>query len=119
MAISGRVTYLGHMTTQTTFHIPEWTMGDRLRKAREDAGLSQTELATRMGVSRQTVSNAEVGAREPLPITMRAWAQETSVPVEWLAWGSRPEPDPRPGGALTFRAPEIQKPPGLRVAWAA
>lgn len=62
-------------------------MGDRLRKAREDAGLSQSEMADALGVSRSTVSNAELGIRVPLKITMRAWAEVAQVPVEWLRTG--------------------------------
>lgn len=62
-------------------------MGDRLRKAREDAGLSQAELALSIGVSRNTVGNAEIGDRTPLEITLRAWADATGVPLEWLKSG--------------------------------
>lgn len=83
------------MTTQPSWHIPEWTMGDRLRKAREDAGLSQAELADRIGISRNTVGNAEIGDRTPLLVTLRAWADVTSVPVEWLQTG-RTTPAPPP-----------------------
>lgn len=31
--------------TATTHHIPTWTMADRMRKARMDAGLTQQEIA--------------------------------------------------------------------------
>lgn len=89
----GQAVDIGRMSTTT--HIPVWTMGDRLRKAREDAGLSQAELALEVGVSRATVSNAEVGATTPLPITVNAWARITGVPAEWLRTG-RVEDTPRP-----------------------
>jgi len=81
----------------TTQHIPEWTMGDRLRKAREDAGLSQVELAERIGISRNTVSSAELGDRHPILVTLKAWAAETGVPLEWLQTG-RLEPVAGPNG---------------------
>lgn len=86
------------MSTQPQHFIPEWTMGDRLRKAREEAGYSQRDFADLIGVSRATVSNAEVGVgkKGPLPVTVRAWALATGVPVEWLETGCVPS-DPGSG----------------------
>lgn len=73
-------------------------MGDRLRKAREDAGLSQAQLAVAIGISRNTVSNAELGDRTPLQITLRAWAEATGVPLQWLVTGTIGSGGPRPRG---------------------
>lgn len=78
-------------------------MGDRLRKAREDAGLSQAELAEQIGISRNTVGNAELGERTPLNVTLRAWAAVTAVPLEWLETG-RTTPVPPPGPRRARRA---------------
>lgn len=66
--------------------IPDWTLADRLRKAREVAGLEQAELAQRIGISRHTVGNYELGrgVRGPKLIVLRAWSQETGVPLAWL-----------------------------------
>ena len=56
------------MSTQTVGTVPEeWTMGDRLRKAREAAGFDQVDLAELIGVSRTTVSNHEVGVGKRAP----------------------------------------------------
>lgn len=87
------------MSTQPDSRIPAWTQGDRLRKAREEAGLSQGALAELIGVSRATVSNAEVGVgkKGPLKVTVRAWALATGVPAEWLETG-RVSSDPGSGG---------------------
>ena len=41
--------------------IPTWTIADRLRKARESAGLEQNEPALAAGISRATISNSERG----------------------------------------------------------
>jgi transcriptional regulator with XRE-family HTH domain len=73
------------MTEQTAV-LPAWTLGDRLRKAREFAGLEQGELADRVGISRSTVSNYELGrgVRPPKWIVIRAWAHECGVPLDWL-----------------------------------
>lgn len=86
-------------------------MGDRLRKAREEAGLSQAELAVAIGVARNTIGNAELGDRTPLTITLRAWARVTGVPEEWLRTGHAPAPR---GGDGLPRLDSNQKPPGLR-----
>lgn len=77
-------------------------MGDRLRKAREEAGLSQAELAVRIGISRNTVGNHEIGIGErgPQRVVLLAWAAATGVPVEWLQTGAVPS-DPGSGAQPT------------------
>lgn len=75
------------MTQQSTVvAVPTWTLGDRLRKAREFAGLEQGELAAAIGISRGTVSNYELerGQKPPKMIVLRAWAHECRVPFTWL-----------------------------------
>lgn len=63
---------------------PHWSIGDRLRKAREHAGLEQRQLAERAGISRATISNAERGVGNPSLPTLQAWAAACDVPVAWL-----------------------------------
>lgn len=47
-------------------------MKNRLRELRSEAGLSQLEVATRLGVSRQTVISLESGRYLPsLPLAFR------------------------------------------------
>lgn len=65
-------------------------MGDRLRKAREIAGLDQGVLAERMGVSRATVTNAERGNHAVRKIVLNAWSMATGVPAYWLETGETP-----------------------------
>lgn len=63
--------------------VPEWSQGDRLRKARDSAGLDQDDLAMELGVSRQAISKWENGA----PIKrayVKVWAVRCGVPFEWL-----------------------------------
>ena len=100
------------MTTQQEHHhIPVWTLGDRLRKAREDAGLSQSELAAAVLVSRTTVSNAEVGARVPMRGTLKAWAEVTDVPLAWLLTGDATPlpPSGQPVKGINFSDTELMQ----------
>lgn len=83
--------------------IPEWTMGDRLRKAREAAGLEQQELAQKIGVARTTISNAEKGKVNPRQIVINSWSLATGVPVQWLQNGETPTGGPG-GGNFTMCA---------------
>lgn len=73
--------------------IPEFTMGDRMRKAREITGMSQTEFAEHLGVGRSTVYNCESDGGRPKTIVLRAWALATGVPAEWLLTGKTPHRD--------------------------
>lgn len=82
--------------------VPEFTVGDRLRKARECAGMEQSELAAAIEVDRKTVSNYERGHVKPRPIVMAAWALATGVDRQWLETGRKSQ-IPGPGGdPLTF-----------------
>jgi putative transcriptional regulator len=56
-------------------------MENRLRELREAAGLSQGELARRLGVSRQTINAVETDKYDPsLPLALRL-AKLFAVPV--------------------------------------
>jgi transcriptional regulator with XRE-family HTH domain len=79
------------MTTQRYERIPEWTVGDRLRKARMITGLSTAEFAERLGVSQKTVNNAEADKHAVRKITFNAWSLATGIPVEWLEHGTEPQ----------------------------
>lgn len=68
--------------------VPEFGQGDRLRKARELTGLTVREFAEVLGVSHQTVTNAEKSHRPVRKITMNAWAFHTGVDALWLETGS-------------------------------
>lgn len=68
-------------------NVPTWTLGERLRKAREDAGLSQHELADRIGIHFNSVSAYEHNKQgKPKRLVVREWARVTDVP-EWWLWG--------------------------------
>ena len=65
--------------------VPEWTLADRLRKAREHAGLKQTELAALTGISRASIVNYESGRSVPSRPVMLSWAFTCGVDLAWLA----------------------------------
>jgi len=82
--------YLGRMTTATrndAGQVPQWSVQDRLRKAREHAGMTQLELAESIGVARNSVSNYENGTTRPRQIVLNQWSLATGVPVSWLQSG--------------------------------
>ena len=78
--------------------IPEWRVQDRLKRAREHAGLSQVELAQLIGVSRATLGNAEQGVRDLKRPALIAISFATGVSLEWLETGETPGGDMPTGG---------------------
>ncbi len=68
--------------------------GDRLKRVREAAGLSQDSLGKKAGVMQATISSFELGKRKPHPSTLRKLAVALGVAPEWLAGeGSEEGPD--------------------------
>ncbi len=68
--------------------------GERLKKAREAAGLSQASLGKKAGVTQDTIWGIESGKRKPHPGTLRKVAVALGVAPEWLAGeGSEEGPD--------------------------
>lgn len=68
----------------TALVIPEWTRGDRMRKARENKGIGVQEMARLMVRGRSTIRNYESDATKPPPHVIRKWAELCEVPTEWL-----------------------------------
>lgn len=73
---------------------PTWTLQDRIRKAREHAGLKQEELAALLSVTRHTLGRWEKGDNEPPTKKIEALAEVTGVPVEWFYADSANEESP-------------------------
>ena len=74
---------------QSNERVPQFTRGDRLRKARSLTGLNTRDFAKEIGVSHGTVTNAEHD-KPVRPITIKQWALATGVPAEWLEHGIAP-----------------------------
>lgn len=70
-----------------TLKIPQWTLADRMRKARREAGMTPEEMADALQVSAVTVRNYETERTRPSHPTLVVWAQVSGVPLEWLRYG--------------------------------
>jgi transcriptional regulator with XRE-family HTH domain len=89
-------------TAPTLGRVPEWTLGNRLWRARLHLGVTQQELAERLGVGLRQVKDGEADRRAPKRAVVLGWAVATGVDPYWLETGI----DPRGGpniGADTIR----------------
>jgi transcriptional regulator with XRE-family HTH domain len=80
--------------------VPEFTLSDRLRKAREVRGLSQTAFAAQTGLSRSTIVRVESGEKVPGVKEYNLWQMATGVSREWLENGSAPVGQGPDGGGV-------------------
>ena len=63
------------------------TFGDRLAGAREAAGMTQTQLARRLGVKKATIAAWENDLSEPRANRLSIMAGMTNVSIMWLLTG--------------------------------
>lgn len=73
--------------------VPEWTVGDRMRKALDGADLGVQEIADELGVTRSAVGKWLHGHVTPRRAVLMGWAQLTGVSLEWLETGDVPATD--------------------------
>ena len=88
-----------------TGRVPAWSLGDRLRKARDQADLSQAALAKAIGIARASVINYESGRSTPNRPVLLSWALQCGVDFGWLA-GS-----PHPGLTNVGDHPDVRNSP--------
>ncbi len=84
------MTYVAHMSEaaqESARTVPQWTPGDRLRKARVSAGLSQAELAFGTGIARTSIVSYEADRTGPSRPVLLAWSMATGISFEWLCHG--------------------------------
>ncbi len=65
------------------------SIGERVRQARKAAGLSQADLAERIGVSQPAIATWESGVHDPRRVVMAKLADALSISHEWLTAGAR------------------------------
>lgn len=72
--------------TAATGVIPEWSLGERLAKARHHAGLSQEAMADQMHVSASAIAAWETNRNSPrgFMAVMQQWADITGVDLGWI-----------------------------------
>ncbi|MBD0865137.1 MAG: helix-turn-helix transcriptional regulator [Rhodobacteraceae bacterium] len=63
------------------------TFGDRVAGAREQAGMTQTELAKRLGVKKSTLNGWEQDLSEPRANKLQMMAGMLNVSITWLLTG--------------------------------
>ena len=63
------------------------TIGDRIRSARKEKGLTQSELAEKLGISYMVISQYERGIRNPKLDTVRRIADALGVDMQSLYVG--------------------------------
>ena len=91
---------------------PEWTRGERLRKARVTAQITVEAMADRLGCTERTIRNYERGSTRPNKPTMAMWATLTDVPLWWLDDSERPNllvTNDKPGATVTRGKPTTQR----------
>jgi transcriptional regulator with XRE-family HTH domain len=74
-------------TMATKGKVPKLTLGDRLRLAREHAGIGSQEMAEHFKCSRHTITNFEKGRTRPSHATLLEWARLTRYDLGWLMDG--------------------------------
>ena len=85
-------------------------LGARIAVLRKGAGWSQTELASRLGVSPSAVGMYEQGRREPSAQTLLQIAQVLGVSVDYLISGRVPEAgDFSPEELIRSRITSVQR----------
>lgn len=109
-----------------------FTVGDRLRKAREVAGYDQRTFEEATGISRGTISAYELGKSTPRRAFLSIWATQTDTDLNWLMTGEATEirePEDTTGGhdpvtdedvydansETRENSPEVQESPPRRI----
>lgn len=71
-----------------TLRIPRWTFGDKIRKARSEAGLNQVEFAQRVGLTPSTLAAYETDRTTPRLKNLGTLAKSievlTGIPRSWF-----------------------------------
>ena len=97
-------------------------VGKMIATIRTQRGLSQQQLADKMNLSKQAISNYERGVREPDYVTLEALADVLNVPMGMLItkddqeaalgeiYATYPEKQPKPDDPWTLRQEEREDP---------
>ena len=95
--------------------IPQWTVADRVRKARESARLKQNDLSKLLGMARTSLARIEQGKSDPRRTTLIGIAFATNVDLTWLETGETPGGDMPTGGEECAIRESNPEPTDLRL----
>lgn len=85
------------MSDMRTTKTPTYTLGENIRKAREDMGWKQSDLAVRVKTSRAAIAGWENNTHRPSALALDKIAELTGYPVEFF--------DPTGGKAVSTAVP--------------
>lgn len=100
----------------------EWTVGDRLRAARESITGDRKKFAEMIAISPDTIRAYERGESRPKAYIVAAWCLATGFDKDWILTGEKPSDDPNDGGVpgnVTLRERRLfprDNPRSLKVA---
>jgi transcriptional regulator with XRE-family HTH domain len=83
--------------------VPEWTVGDRIRKARETLGLTREDLvkkAKKEEFSVRIIGNYECGITRPKDYIVERLSELLPMDYEWLLNGKTPVGPSDPDGGI-------------------
>jgi len=78
------------MSDMDNVRTPTYTLGENIRKAREDMGWKQSDLAVRVKVSRAAIAGWENNSHRPSALAIDKIAELTGYPVGFFV-GHGPE----------------------------
>jgi transcriptional regulator with XRE-family HTH domain len=81
-----------------------------LAEQRRSAGLSQTEVAARMGTSQSAVARLETGDADVRVSTLERYAAAIGSQLAWLAQAGQPMPGPPEPGRQGLSQPGLDQP---------
>lgn len=92
-------------------------MNERIKKLRQQLGLSQDEFGRRLGVTRGAVTNIELNKVEPKPLFVDLICREFNVNEEWLRTGEGEmfKPKSRNEELFEFVTNAIGEPTGIQA----
>lgn len=96
---------------QAGYH--EWTVGDRLRAARESVTSDRKHFAEMIGISADTVRNYERDIFKPKRPVLAAWCLATGFDPNWITTGKLPNP-PDDGPDVAFGVTRKQRGENIR-----
>ena len=92
-------------------------MKERIKKLRQELGVSQDEFGRRLGVTRGAVTNIELNKVEPKPLFVDLICREFNVNEEWLRTGEGEmfKPKSRNEELFEFVTNAIGEPTGIQA----